>query len=488
MADCKDTEKAEDSMKHYKFDGQSYIYKDPTTNVTYRFDRDKNEWMVKDTEETKTKASDDNEVRAQEGVFGFENDTHTYTDPNDGSVYFWDKEKNAWFPKVDEDFMARYQMSYGFTDASKVETNTVQQSQAQVKIDKEKKKMEAKRKAHEPPTWFEVDEAHNTAIYVSGLPLDITMDELTKLFNKCGLIARDEKGKDKIKLYKDTNGQPKGDALCIYIKVESVDLALKILDKSQIRGKTLSVQRAKFQMKGDAYDPALKPKRKKKDKERQKKLQDKLFDWRPERVLGEPLKHERVVVIKNLFSPEDFDQEVSLLLEYQQDIRSECLKCGDVRKVVIYDRHPEGVAQVTFREPAEAQACIQLLNGRWFSQRKISAEIWDGKTKYKVTETDAEVEARIAKWDKYLEDGEAEKRQEAADNENRKEQKGEERPVVPEKAELSETTIKGSEKTGTAQQTNVTERSKTLESTSETEISASSEDLEHLGESLKNNA
>lgn len=488
MADCQDTEKADDSMKHYKFDGQSYIYKDPTTNVTYRFDRDKNEWMVKDTEETKTKDSDDSEVKTQEGVFGFENDTHTYTDPNDGSVYFWDKEKNAWFPKVDEDFMARYQMSYGFTDASKVETNTVQQSQAQAKIDKEKKKMEAKRKAQEPPTWFEVDEAHNTAIYVSGLPLDITMDELTELFNKCGLIARDEKGKDKIKLYKDTNGQPKGDALCIYIKVESVDLALKILDKSQIRGKTLSVQRAKFQMKGDAYDPALKPKRKKKDKERQKKLQDKLFDWRPERVLGEPLKHERVVVIKNLFSPEDFDQEVSLLLEYQQDIRSECLKCGDVRKVVIYDRHPEGVAQVTFREPAEAQACIQLLNGRWFSQRKISAEIWDGKTKYKVTETDAEVEARIAKWDKYLEDGEAEKRQEATDNENRKEQKEEERSVVPEKAELFETTIEASEKTGTAQQTNVTERSKTLETTSETQVSASSGDLEHLEESLNNNA
>lgn len=60
-----------------------------------------------------------------------------------------------------------------------------------------------------------------------------------------------------------------------FIQVESVDLALKILDKSQIRGKTLSVQRAKFQMKGDAYDPALKPKRKKKDKERQKKLQEK---------------------------------------------------------------------------------------------------------------------------------------------------------------------------------------------------------------------
>lgn len=52
---------------------------------------------------------------------------------------------------------------------------------------------------------------------------------------------------------------------------------------------------------------------------------------------GEPLKCERVVIIKNLFSPKDFDQEVALLLEYQQDIRQECQKCGDVRKVIIYD-------------------------------------------------------------------------------------------------------------------------------------------------------
>lgn len=121
--------------------------------------------------------------------------------------------------QVDEDFMARYQMSYGFTDSNAKETNSVQQPQELVKVDKEKKKMEAKRKAQEPPTWFEVDEAHNTAIYVSGLPLDVTMEELTELFSKCGLMARDEKGKDKIKLYKDSNGQPKGDALCIYIKV-----------------------------------------------------------------------------------------------------------------------------------------------------------------------------------------------------------------------------------------------------------------------------
>jgi HIV Tat-specific factor 1 len=53
-----------------------------------------------------------------------------------------------------------------------------------------------------------------------------------------------------------------------------VNLALNILDGWQIRDNTLSVQRAKFQLKG-AYDPALKPKRKKKDKDRQKKFEEK---------------------------------------------------------------------------------------------------------------------------------------------------------------------------------------------------------------------
>lgn len=34
------------------------------------------------------------------GAYGYEGDTHTYTDATDGTVYLWDKEKNAWFPKV----------------------------------------------------------------------------------------------------------------------------------------------------------------------------------------------------------------------------------------------------------------------------------------------------------------------------------------------------------------------------------------------------
>ncbi|XP_014204051.1 HIV Tat-specific factor 1 homolog [Copidosoma floridanum] len=415
-------------MKDYEFDGKHYVYTDKNTKVTYKFIQEKNEWVVKNDDEVETgsavvmKDKADQQTTAQ-GVYGFENDTHTYTDPADGTSYFWDKEKNAWFPKLDDDFMARYQMNYGFTGSNSTSSTNEPSLPSEdppkppqkPKLTKEERKAENKRKAKEAPTWFDVDEKHNLTVYISNLPLDITMDELKELVCKCGLLARDEKGVDKLKLYADESGDLKGDARCTYIKLESVELALDILDGWNIRGKTLSVQRAKFQLKGE-YDPSKKPKRKNKDKDKQKKIHDKLLDWRPDKMLGEPLKCERVVILKNLFQPEDFDKDPKLILEFTQDIRSECVKCGEVKKVTLYDRNPEGVAQVTFKEIEEAQACIELLNGRWFGQRKITAEIWDGRTKYKIKETEEQIEARMKKWDDYLDGQDGTESKTAAEN------------------------------------------------------------------------
>lgn len=60
----------------------------------------------------------------------------------------------------------------------------------------------------------------------------------------------------------------------MYLQVESVGLALNILDEYNLRGQKIRVQRAKFQMRGE-YNPALKPKRKKKDKEKLQKMKEK---------------------------------------------------------------------------------------------------------------------------------------------------------------------------------------------------------------------
>lgn len=50
---------------------------------------------------------------------------------------------------------------------------------------------------------------------------------------------------------------------------------------------------------------------------------------------------------------------------------------------IFFQRHKDGVAQINFKDPEEADACVQLFNNRWFNQRKITAETWDGKTKYR---------------------------------------------------------------------------------------------------------
>ena len=63
---------------------------------------------------------------------------------------------------------------------------------------------------------------------------------------------------------------------------------------------------------------------------------------------------------------------------------------------------------MTFKEPEEADVCLEALNGRWFGGRQLSATVWDGKTKYDIKESEQETEARLKKWEKFLETGEGE--------------------------------------------------------------------------------
>ena len=199
---------------------------------------------------------------------------------------------------------------------------------------------------------------------------------------------------------------PKGDGRCCYIKQESVDLALNILDGYHYRdGYVVQVERAKFALKGE-YDPSLKPKKRKtnkRDKEKQRKRLEALFDWRPDRLPGERAKNEKTVIIKNMFNPTMFESDPKLILEYRSDLRDECEeKCGNVRKVEIYDLHQDGVAAVTFYEFEHAERCVELMNGRFFAGRRLEAHHWDGKTKYKIHETEEEAERRMQKWDQFL--------------------------------------------------------------------------------------
>lgn len=53
---------------------------------------------------------------------------------------------------------------------------------------------------------------------------------------RCGVIRLDqETGKEMIKLYKNEEGINKGDARIGYMMVESVDMALEMLNETEIR-------------------------------------------------------------------------------------------------------------------------------------------------------------------------------------------------------------------------------------------------------------
>ncbi|XP_039210685.1 HIV Tat-specific factor 1 [Crotalus tigris] len=348
----------------------------------------------------------------------------TYTDPADGTQYEWDREKKAWFPKITEDFLATYHANYGFSTESSNTSASVAKTESKAALDSKAakpsqllptdlKQKGEKRKAE--AGWFHVEEQKNTNVYVTGLPPDITKDEFIDVMSKCGIIMRNLQTEEpKIKLYKDKEGNLKGDGLCCYLKRESVELALKLLDEKEIRGYRLHVEVAQFQLKGE-YDAS---KKKKKCKDYKKKLsqQQKLLDWRPEKKEGSVrLRQERVIIIRNMFHPKDFEEDPLVLNEIREDLRTECEKFGQVKKVIIFDRHPDGVASISFKEAEEADVCKQALNGRWFGGRQLSVETWDGVTDYQVEETSREREERLKGWQEFLGDPDQEQLKKPSD-------------------------------------------------------------------------
>lgn len=71
---------------------------------------------------------------------------------------------------------------------------------------------------------------------MTHLPRDVTAQEVSDVFSRCGVIAEEiDRGKPRIKLYTDESGNFKGDALIVYFRAESVDLAIQMLDDTDFR-------------------------------------------------------------------------------------------------------------------------------------------------------------------------------------------------------------------------------------------------------------
>ncbi|KAI8815424.1 nuclear mRNA splicing factor-associated protein [Cladochytrium replicatum] len=326
----------------------------------------------------------------------------------DNIQYEWDEEKQAWFPMYDEELISKQQSIYGGNEPEPVAPPS--NDFGNVKKRKRPPKEEAPKEPKKPV---------NSSIYVTGLPLDVTIDEVKEAFGKFGLIMEGLDGIPRIKLYKDSNGSFKGDALVTYFKEESVQLAISLMDDTQFRfgdSAKLHVSKAVFQPKEkppNEQTTEAKPKlsyEEKKKLKKTKQMMEKKLDWFETTSGKKAERYNKIVILKNMFSLKHIEEDPVQLLEIKDDVRTECEKLGEVTNVKLFEKSEEGVISVRFKEPERAIACVELMNGRFFGGQKIVAYIFDGKERFD-NATKAEIEEdeneRLEKFAKWLETDES---------------------------------------------------------------------------------
>ncbi|KAG8701549.1 hypothetical protein FRC09_005291 [Ceratobasidium sp. 395] len=338
---------------------------------------------------------------------------------DDGREMQWDAAKNTWVEIVDEEMLKAQQAAYAVEGVdeetpaapvlarnnkkrkkepvdytSNTDASTPGPSIKRGKPNKAERAGDAPRKSK------------NTAVFVSGLPPDAESSEIAARFGRFGLIMEDDEGKPKVKLYQTEDGTFNGDALVVYYKEESVDLAVTLLDDAELRlgepGTRMKVQRAEFAHKategegaaanrGQKKEAGGRPIDKKKASKRIGNMERKLADWDSDDEFGPSgpkITTSRVVVLKHMFTQQELAEDATLLLDLKEDVRDECSTLGEVTNVVLYDEEDDGVMTVKFKDSISAQACILKMNGRFFAGRKVRAEFYDGKERYRKSSAD----------------------------------------------------------------------------------------------------
>ena len=88
----------------------------------------------------------------------------------------------------------------------------------------------------------------------------------------------------------------------------------------------------------------------------------------------------------------------------KEELKAALEQYGDIKKVIVHENNPDGVATVSFKDVEMADRCCEYMDNRvWKNRRVITCETWDGETKYEVEESAEDRQKRIDEWHNFLE-------------------------------------------------------------------------------------
>ncbi|RYE99838.1 MAG: hypothetical protein EOO41_00495, partial [Methanobacteriota archaeon] len=97
--------------------------------------------------------------------------------------------------------------------------------------------------------------------------------------------------------------------------------------------------------------------------------------------------------------------EPGALDELETDVAGEAERLGEVQKLSIFSKHPEGVITIKYRSAGAAAEALAVFNGRYFGGRGLTCEYWDGVTNFKQpsNESRADEQKRLDDFGAWLE-------------------------------------------------------------------------------------
>jgi HIV Tat-specific factor 1 len=341
--------------------------------------------------------------------------------------YKWDDEEQDWVEDSEPESDGDEEDENSDDDASEneAEQQNDQHSTKRRKIDNHSNSNDSKVIDPKKKKKKRTKKAPNTWIYITGLPANITVEEIKAHFSKVGLIAINPADQlPRIKIYRDEFGQCKGDASLCYNASTSVALAIDILSGGYIRPNAMvTVTAANFvenksvaavvtgdkEKSEESKPPRARPVITAAQRKVAQSAMKQALAWNEDDDLGiSKSKALRIIVIEGMFSPEDFVTDPSFSDALEQDIASECSKYGEIDKITVFSQNPLGIVVIKYKTSFAAQECIRVMDGRYFAGRRLTAHYWDGVTNYSstnnpATATEDEDKARLDDFGDWLE-------------------------------------------------------------------------------------